>query len=150
MTASLRTAGRLLLATRIALCVRLFGPRFKISAFCDLIGSQAPYLLVSGSFLPSPVNQDVWISVYDQMDSNVSRKYFPLVWSHGESSTVQTVTYALIYDFLSRRSHTKAAEAVKKVANGANELGGALDSTSRLEDIVKEWNGSQRKLATVQ
>ena len=63
---------------------------------------------------------------------------------------MQTVTYALIYDFLSRRSHTKAAEAVKKVANGANELGGALDSTSRLEDIVKEWNGSQRKLVTVQ
>ena len=148
MTASLRTAGRLLLATRIALCVRLFGPRFKISAFCDLIGSQAPYLLVS--FLPSPVNQDVWISVYDQMDSNVSRKYCPLVRSHGESSTMQTVTYALIYDFLSRRSHTKAAEAVKKVVNGANGFGGALDSTSRLEDIVKEWNGSQRKLATVQ
>ena len=72
------------------------------------------------------------------------------VMSAREALTVQVVTYALIYDFLSRRSHTKAAEAVKKAANGEVALGATSESNTKLEDIVKGWKGSQAKPVAVQ
>ncbi|KAI0345269.1 hypothetical protein BDW22DRAFT_1015526 [Trametopsis cervina] len=49
-------------------------------------------------------------------------------------------TYALIYSFLNKQAHTKAAEAVKKAAKDVIVLkeGTGPDATS-LDEIVRKW-----------
>lgn len=83
------------------------------------------------------------------MDDDLSRKPGP-PRSITTILTSQSVTYALIYDFLSRRSHTKAAEAVKKAANGSVDLGETSGPTAKLEGVVSGWKGSQPKPAVGQ
>ena len=45
-------------------------------------------------------------------------------------------TYTLVYTFLTKHSHTKAAEALKKAARDVVVL---KEDGSSLEDIVREW-----------
>ena len=85
------------------------------------------------------------------MDNNVSSKSCQTFPVKGQSIlTVQVVTYALIYDFLSRRSHTKAAEAVKKAAGGSVDASEVSGANLKLEDIVKGWKGTQPQSVAVQ
>ncbi|KIL69971.1 hypothetical protein M378DRAFT_68989, partial [Amanita muscaria Koide BX008] len=53
-------------------------------------------------------------------------------------------TYTLIYTFLTKRSHTKAAEAVKKAAKDVVVLKGELiQDGPTLDEIIREWKGRQ-------
>ncbi|KAH7914009.1 hypothetical protein BJ138DRAFT_503853 [Hygrophoropsis aurantiaca] len=49
-------------------------------------------------------------------------------------------TYTLVYTFLKNRSHTKAADALKKAAKDVVILKDDIDSSSPpLNDIIEEW-----------
>ena len=49
-------------------------------------------------------------------------------------------TYTLIYSFLKKQSHTKAADALKKAAKDVVALDDAMDADSTtLDEIVKQW-----------
>jgi hypothetical protein len=50
----------------------------------------------------------------------------------------------LIYNFLKKQSHGKAAEAVKKAAKGSVVLRDDIEQEGpQLEDIVKQWKAKQ-------
>ena len=57
-----------------------------------------------------------------------------------EPHVVFAATYALIYSFLTKQAHTKAAEAVRKAAKDIVVLKDAslADETS-LDEIVRKW-----------
>ena len=53
-------------------------------------------------------------------------------------------TYTLIYAFLNKRSHTKAASAVAKAAKDVVDVESAtIPDGAKLEDLVKEWQASR-------
>lgn len=55
-------------------------------------------------------------------------------------------TYTLIYSFLSKRSHVKAAQAVKKAAKDLISLEDITLEDPQLDTIVDEWRKSHPKL----
>lgn len=51
-----------------------------------------------------------------------------------------TATYTLIHSFLTRQSHTKAADALKKAAKEIVVLKDGIDVEGpQLDEIVKQW-----------
>ncbi|KAI0075263.1 hypothetical protein K474DRAFT_1434484 [Panus rudis PR-1116 ss-1] len=48
-------------------------------------------------------------------------------------------TYSLIYTFLTKREHTKAAEALKKAAKDVAKLDDASSDLPPLDQVVREW-----------
>ena len=55
-------------------------------------------------------------------------------------------TYTLIYSFLKKRSHPKAAEAVKRAAKGVVVLRDDIEHRGlELDEIVNEWRTRQIK-----
>ncbi|KAF8844812.1 hypothetical protein BDN67DRAFT_962251 [Paxillus ammoniavirescens] len=59
-------------------------------------------------------------------------------------------TYTLIYNFLRKQSHRKAAEAVKKAAKDSVVLRDDIEQEGpQLEDIVKQWKAKQNAKSEV-
>ncbi|KAI6109665.1 hypothetical protein F5141DRAFT_801381 [Pisolithus sp. B1] len=55
-------------------------------------------------------------------------------------------TYTLIYRFLKKQSHVKAAKAVKKAAKGVVVLRDDVELDGpQLDEIVNEWEAQRKK-----
>ncbi|KAI6028542.1 hypothetical protein F5J12DRAFT_806056 [Pisolithus orientalis] len=77
------------------------------------------------------------------MDGGIASKlthlYFPQL-------TLPSETYALIYHFLKKQSHVKAAKAVKKAAKGVVILRDDVDLDGpQLGEIVSKWEAQSEK-----
>ena len=64
-------------------------------------------------------------------------------------STVFAATYTLIYSFLTKQSHLKAAQALKKAAKDVVVLGEEVDAEGpQLDIIIEEWRQFHAKKST--
>lgn len=53
-------------------------------------------------------------------------------------------TYTLIYDFLRKQSHSKAADALRKEAKAVVTLKDANTEGPALDEIIKQWKKSKK------
>ena len=75
-----------------------------------------------------------------QQDGNLASEFIVGTLTKLRPKVLFSATYALIYSFLTKQAHTKAAEAVKKAAKDIVVLtdGTSKEDTS-LDEIVSKW-----------